>query len=303
MKTMIMICSVVLLLSVFTGIAVGGTEGATNTFYGAGAGMSIAVDKGYDTFIGGASGSVNTTGRDNTFLGFYAGFHNTTASYNTFLGESAGYANTTGGYNTFLGYAAGASNKTGGNNTFLGIYAGYSNTTGNNNVFLGYRAGQSETGSNRLYIANSNTSTPLICGEFDNKVLALNGKVGIGKKPTTYPLEMASGAYVTTAGVWTDASSREYKDDIEVLGAEEAFDALKELNPVTFAYKSDRTEKHVGFIAEEVPELVATKDRKGLSPMDIVAVLTKVVQEQQRTIADLSDKVNTLERTLKEKGE
>jgi hypothetical protein len=28
-----------------------------------------------------------------------------------------------------------------------------------------------------------------------------------------------------------------------------------------------------------VPELVATKDRKGLSPMDIVAVMTKVVQE------------------------
>ena len=39
------------------------------------------------------------------------------------------------------------------------------------------------------------------------------------------------------------------------------------------------TEKRVGFIAEEVPDLVATKDRKGLSPMDIVAVLTKVVQE------------------------
>jgi len=48
---------------------------------------------------------------------------------------------------------------------------------------------------------------------------------------------------------------------------------------VKFAYKTDKTEKHVGFVAEEVPELVATKDRKGLSSMDIVAVLTKVVQE------------------------
>ena len=53
-----------------------------------------------------------------------------------------------------------------------------------------------------------------------------------------------------------------------------------------FAYKKDLTEKHVGFIAEDVPELVSTKDRKGLSPMDIVAVLTKVVQEQQRIIED-----------------
>jgi hypothetical protein len=48
---------------------------------------------------------------------------------------------------------------------------------------------------------------------------------------------------------------------------------------VTFNYKASANEKHVGFIAEEVPELVATKDRKGLNPMDIVAVLTKVVKE------------------------
>lgn len=37
----------------------------------------------------------------------------------------------------------------------------------------------------------------------------------------------------------------------------------------------------MGFIAEDVPDLVATPNRKSLSPMDIVAVLTKVVQEQQ----------------------
>jgi hypothetical protein len=40
-----------------------------------------------------------------------------------------------------------------------------------------------------------------------------------------------------------------------------------------------------------VPELVATKDRKGLAPMDIVAVLTKVVQEQQKTIEELKREV------------
>jgi len=83
-------------------------------------------------------------------------------------------------------------------------------------------------------------------------------------------------------------------------------EAIKELNPVKYAYKADRTEKRVGFIAEEVPELISMKDRKGLSPMDIVAVLTKVVQEQQktmqeqqRTISALSEKVSELERTLK----
>jgi hypothetical protein len=122
-----------------------------------------------------------------------------------------------------------------------------------------------------------------------------NGYVGIGIQDPEYPLEMASGAYVTTGGVWTDASSREYKDNIESLATEEALDTLKELNPVKFAYKKDMTERHVGFIAEEAPELIATKDRKGLSPMDIVAVLTKVVQELKARNEILEQRVLALE--------
>ncbi len=39
---------------------------------------------------------------------------------------------------------------------------------------------------------------------------------------------------------------------------------------------------------------VATKDRKGLSQMDIVAVLTKVVQEQQKMISTLREELNEL---------
>jgi hypothetical protein len=104
-----------------------------------------------------------------------------------------------------------------------------------------------------------------------------------------------TNATLTAGGVWTDASSRDYKDNIEALTKEDAFDTLRELNPVRFAYKSDMNEKHVGFIAEDVPDLVATKDRKGLSPMDIVAVLTKVVKEQQGLIKELEQRLLTLE--------
>jgi len=107
---------------------------------------------------------------------------------------------------------------------------------------------------------------------------------------------MGSGAYVSTGGVWTNASSREYKTDIRKLSTQKAIDTLKQLDPVEFAYKTDSQEKHVGFIAEDAPELVASKDRKGMSSMDVVAVLTKVVQEQQRTIAALSNRLAILEK-------
>jgi len=131
------------------------------------------------------------------------------------------------------------------------------------------------------------------------KNLILNpaaGYVGIGTTSPSYPLQMGSGAYVSTGGVWTNASSREYKKDIKQLTKDEAMDAFTKLNPVKFSYKAGSEEKHVGFIAEDAPELVASKDRKGMSSMDVVAVLTKVVQEQQRTITALSNRLATLEK-------
>ena len=84
----------------------------------------------------------------------------------------------------------------------------------------------------------------------------------------------------------TVGSSRDIKQNIEDLTSEDAFKTLKNLAPVTYQYKADQDEKHVGFIAEDVPDMVAVNSRKGLSTIDIVAVLTKVLQEQQQIIDD-----------------
>ena len=137
-------------------------------------------------------------------------------------------------------------------------------------------------------------------GQFGGDVL-IQGKLGIGQYNPTHPLHMASGAHCTATGVWTDASSIKYKENVTDLSLEEALEALECLNPVTFNYKVDKEDEYVGFIAEEVPELVATKDREGLSPMDIVGVLTKVVQQQQETIAELNERIEKLERSDEKK--
>lgn len=126
--------------------------------------------------------------------------------------------------------------------------------------------------------------------------VASNGNIGLGGTTApTSPIQHSNGAILTAGGVWQNASSRELKQDIYELNVDEARDTLEKLDPVTFAYKIDPQEHHAGFIAEDVPDLVAAKDRKSLSAMDIVAVLTKVAQQQQKTIDQLTKRVAELE--------
>ena len=124
--------------------------------------------------------------------------------------------------------------------------------------------------------------------------LATNGNVGVGTTTPTQPLELASGAYVSAGGVWTNASSRTLKAQIAALSGRRARDVVLRLQPVTFV-KAEPTQTHVGFIAEDVPELVAMADRRSLSAMDLVAVVTKVVQDQQAAIAALTARLAALE--------
>ncbi|HEV8433890.1 MAG TPA: tail fiber domain-containing protein, partial [Thermoanaerobaculia bacterium] len=125
-------------------------------------------------------------------------------------------------------------------------------------------------------------------------VVDTTGRIGLGVSAPLYQIHHSSGARLD-AGSWINASSRTVKQDIQDLDGNAAFDAFKALQPVTFAYKAAPAQTRVGFIAEDVPALVATPDRKGLSSMDIVAVLTKVVQEQQRTIDEMQARLQKLE--------
>ncbi|HEX7831680.1 MAG TPA: tail fiber domain-containing protein, partial [Thermoanaerobaculia bacterium] len=129
---------------------------------------------------------------------------------------------------------------------------------------------------------------------YNSFVIDSTGRIGLGVAAPTYQIHHSSGARLD-AGNWVNASSRAVKQDIHELGRDAAFATLKGLEPVTFAYKENPGDTQVGFIAEDVPDLVATSDRKGLSSMDVVAVLTKVIQEQQRTIEEMQTRLEQLE--------
>ncbi len=166
----------------------------------------------------------------------------------------------------------------------------------------------SETGMPIVMVPGANAS-------YSNRTtFASNGSVGIGTFTPSEKLYVAGNIYATGTVTW--GSSRELKEDIRELSANEAVSALNDLSPKKYYYKADKKDEHIGFIAEDVPELLATKDRKSLDPMDIVAVLTKVTQEQQREmqeqqriaeqqqkiISKLTERLNELEREMKLKG-
>jgi len=121
-----------------------------------------------------------------------------------------------------------------------------------------------------------------------------NGNVGIGRDTPSERLHV-SGNILATGSI-TPGSSRDLKENITNLSTQDALVALMRLSPVKFNYKAEKDKDlHLGFIAEDVPDLVAIPSRKGVSPMDIVAVLTKVLQEQQQMIEQLQERLDRLE--------
>ncbi|MEZ5501717.1 MAG: tail fiber domain-containing protein [Halioglobus sp.] len=184
----------------------------------------------------------------------------------------------------------------------IGELSGYVNATGSGNVFIGRAAGFYETGSNRLYISN-NPVRPLLYGVFSQTAASNKLGIGTGTVAAADTIAVWNGAHLTTGGVWTNASSRELKENIRPLSEEDANAALSGLSPVRFVYKNSRDEEYVGFISEDVPDLVATNDRKSLSPMDIVAVLTTVAKEQAAKMAEKDGEIAALRDSLSRQDE
>jgi hypothetical protein len=95
-------------------------------------------------------------------------------------------------------------------------------------------------------------------------------------------------------------SSQEIKQDIEKLSKEEANDLITKLEPVKFSFKGDlEKNKKMGFIAENVPDIVSSKEHKHVKIMEIVSAMTKVVQEQQKTIETMAKEINALKKKIK----
>jgi len=167
-----------------------------------------------------------------------------------------------------------------------------------------HRVRASTSASNTGNILSFETSNGTV-GEWNTYqfVLRGTGNVGIGTNDPLHPLHMASGAHVTPAGVWTNASDARLKTN--VVNTNYGLQTVMQLRPVNYTMVKGG-EAQVGFLAQEVqkivPEVVSGTEGDiekgetlGLSYGNLVPVLTKAIQEQQTEIETLKQQVETLQ--------
>ena len=299
------------------------TDGSYNTAVGAGTLLFNIGDQttfeGVDnTAVGAAALLFNTTGTDNTATGVAALLNNTGGSNNTATGSFALQANTTGNLNTATGLSALFSNTTGigntavgsalnlnttgGGNTAIGTGALSSNTTGNANIAIGGFAGHAlTTGDQNIVIGNPSavageSNTIRIGGSLSQTRAFIAGIRGVA----TGNNDAVNVVIDSDGQLGTVSSSRRFKKEIKPMDT--ASEAILALNPVTFHYKSDETNRsEFGLIAEEVaqvnPDLVLHDENGEIYTVRYEAVNAMLLneflkehrknQEQQATIIQL----------------
>ncbi len=144
---------------------------------------------------------------------------------NIYIGLQSGISSI-GATNVVIGYLAGSYGELGDGNVILGTTAGL-NVTGDGNVFIGNEAGKQSSVisvNNKLYIDNSDTSTPLIYGDFSSDALTLNADVTInGSLSGSNSLDIEGNEVKiwdgeATVDFATDAGDLYVEDDIELDG-------------------------------------------------------------------------------------
>jgi len=209
----------------------------SSVFVGTESGMSDSGVK--NTGVGYKVLDSITTGGSNVAMGWEAQYSNKTGFDNVGIGDRALYKNNQSG-NTALGFNALYFNTGGYRNVAIGRNAGRNNQ-GSRNIFLGYHSGYNETGSDKLYIDNSSTSTPLIYGDFNTNALTINGSLAI--KDGAQGLGKVFTSDADGKGSWEMLALQVRNDTLDVNGSQVVFagwdvdasDDVQELNDLSDA--------------------------------------------------------------------
>ena len=308
------------------------TEGNFNTGVGAGALLFNTADQ--NTATGAGALLNNTIGNQDTANGAFALFSNTRGNGNTAVGFQALF-NNTGGENTAIGNITLVNNTVGQLNTAVGFGALDFNTTGNQNTAIGVAALVSNiTGTGNTAVGglgacrNVEFASNVICIGADVAGADVSNTCFIGSiREVTTQIADAIPVVIDSSGqLGTVSSSQRFKNRIKPMN--EVSESLLRLKPVTFHYKSDKTNTaQFGLIAEEVaavnPDLVVRDKNDEIYTVRYDAVNAMLlneflkehrkverqerklqeqdgsIQSQQATVEELKQEIQRLTETVK----
>jgi hypothetical protein len=323
-------------LTAGSGISITNAAGAVTIASSGGSGVpytgaTSAVDLGaYDLKVNGLTigkGGGGNNNYTNTVIGYLAKNGSNGAgggNNNTAVGSLAGRYLKDGENNTAFGYSALANTVDpffGNRNTAIGAYslANNSYNSTSNNTAVGYNSLLSTRGDNNVALGNdagaSNTTgtyNTLIGPGANVGSGGLTNATAIGASATvsaSHTIQLGNNTVTTIGGAvpWSSSSDIRLKKDI--VDTKYGLNTVMQFRPVDYTLIGNNL-KQVGFIAQEmkklVPEVVtgfegdlSKHETLSLTYENLVAVLTKAIQEQQEIINNLQKENNTNTEAIK----
>jgi len=251
-----------------------------------------------------------------TFLGEGAGntSHTSTVDFNTGIGFKALNGLTTGSSNVSIGDEAGGRINTGNSNVAIGDDALPHLRSGSNNIVIGSdRTAGTAGGAGSSYTSSESSNIVLmnagVTAESNTMRLGIHGSSNAEQNRcfiagirgiTTGVADAITVLIDSSYQLGTASSSKKHKQNIEDMN--DASSAVMKLRPVTFEYKKHPGLQQFGLIAEEVekifPRLVARSNDGEIETVkyhELPAILLNEMQKMSKRIADLEDKLDSLE--------
>jgi hypothetical protein len=266
-----------------------------NTVAGFVAGATIAGGGGCNPGTGAPCTPASANQVTGTF-GTVSGGSTNTADY---LGTVAGggFNTASGGYSTVAG---GLSNTAGG---FASFAAGYSAnaTLDQSFVWSGWTNGGAPSfHPNEFFIGGEHGLSVDYCSQRPDNGGTCWVYIGdlFGHAIDTY-----TTAYLSTGGVWTNASDRALKVNFTVVDAQAVLAKVAQLPIDEWSYKAEGEQRHLGPVAQDFyaafglgadDKHITTVDEGGVALAAIKGLNAKV-EEQQREIAELRERVQYTE--------
>jgi hypothetical protein len=294
-----------------------------------------------NTAYGNSALDLNTTGSANTAIGIGAGytwdFSWITGSNNTFIGGSTIMSTGNLSNATAIGFSAEVAES---NALVLGSINGVNGALADTLVGIGIttpayklHVGTINKGF-RVEGPAQGTTNPVLAsfggsGDFGIDAVGTaegrfvvkdsSGYVGINTATPDTNLSVNGNADKSGGGSWSTFSDRRLKDLSGTFNS--GLDEVLKLQPIRYRYKDDNgmgirdREEHVGFVAQEVQKVIpeaVTENSKGYllvnndpilwTMLNAIKEQQKLIQKQQRRIAQLTSQVKTIQTSLRNGG-